>query len=106
VQEVRLQMMFKDVYGEDVAEPLAAAKLFAYVASGVGAGADSAPAPIITPERDKCQAEEEKDKTEEEKDGNMFSLLMTMKPPLSEHPYVRRVLSLGADRSSKRCPCT
>jgi hypothetical protein len=36
-----LQKMFKDVYGEDVAEPLAAAKeLFAYVASGVGAGAD------------------------------------------------------------------
>jgi hypothetical protein len=30
VQEVMLQKMFKDVYGEDVAEPLAAAKeLFA-----------------------------------------------------------------------------
>jgi hypothetical protein len=67
---------------------------------------DSAHAPVITPERHSCEEEEEKDKTEEEKDDNMFSLLTTMKPPLSEYPYVRRVLSLGADRSSKRCPCT
>ncbi|KAM0920987.1 hypothetical protein ACQ4PT_007203 [Festuca glaucescens] len=79
VEEAKLELLFKEVEGKDVAELIAAGReKFAYAPSGAGPSVGSAPNAATASgggaAAEKKKEEKAEEKMEEEEDDNMFSL--------------------------------
>jgi large subunit ribosomal protein LP2 len=74
VDESKLEMLFKEVEGKDLAELLAAGREKLAFASAGAAAMDASPAAVAGAAEEKKEKVEEKEEEEDEEDLDMFSL--------------------------------
>jgi large subunit ribosomal protein LP2 len=75
VEEAKLEMLFKEVEGKDLAELLAAGReKLAFASAGAAAMDASSPAAAAGAAEEKKEKVEEKEEEEDEEDLDMFSL--------------------------------
>jgi large subunit ribosomal protein LP2 len=74
VEEGKLEMLFKEVEGKDLAELLAAGREKLAFASAGAAAMDASPAAAAGAAEEKKEKVEEKEEEEDEEDLDMFSL--------------------------------